>query len=252
MQISELKIPLENGLNKSPSEFEEAIRNGLTTLGIEHVTLVISSKPDFPAFKYIDGLSDGVSLTEVITDNLDDYLMLISKSRKGKIHHKLDDIMDNRILGHDKLPVAQDYLNFYSISENLLYEHGISIMFHSVDELRIDELRQLKSICDIAIAWANSWVAHRTMVSHWRKYSEPKTANTSTSLTKSELDVLDLLTKGLNGTEIAQTRDVSKETVRSQIKSILHKTQCKNQNQLISRFGQGQWLISPPIRSAYT
>ncbi|MFA0372992.1 LuxR family transcriptional regulator, partial [Vibrio sp. 10N.222.54.F6] len=71
MQISELKIPLENGLNKSPSEFEEAIRNGLTTLGIEHVTLVISSKPDFPAFKYIDGLSDGVSLTEVITDNLD-------------------------------------------------------------------------------------------------------------------------------------------------------------------------------------
>ncbi|MEZ9556289.1 helix-turn-helix transcriptional regulator, partial [Vibrio splendidus] len=102
------------------------------------------------------------------------------------------------------------------------------------------------------IAWANSWIAHHTMLLHWNRYAEPTTTILPPILTKSELIVLELIIKGLTGSEVAKIRNVSKETVRTQIKSILHKTQCKNQNQLISRFGQGQWLMNKSVRLVNT
>lgn len=58
---------------------------------------------------------------------------------------------------------------------------------------------------------------------------------TEEHLTPSECQVLHLLSKGMDGSEIAQYRNVSKETVKSQIKSLLHKTHCRHQNELLSR-----------------
>lgn len=53
-------------------------------------------------------------------------------------------------------------------------------------------------------------------------------------LTKSEQDVLTLLSRGLTGAEVARLRGVSLETVKSQIKTLLHKTGTNNQNDLLN------------------
>ena len=252
MQISENAIPLDNGFNKSPSEFEEEIREGLIEMEVEHVTLVIMSKNQNPVFKYIEGLSGRISISKRVTEKLDNYLALASQEEKGQVCHGRDSIIDNRIFDHEKLSIVESDLNFYSIYEDLSYHYKIAIIFHSVTALKPDEFRQLELICDITIAWANSWIAHHTMLLHWARYAEPTTTHIPPILTKSELDVMELIIKGLTGSEVAQVRSVSKETVRTQIKSILHKTQCKNQNQLISRFGKGQWLMNQTTRSACT
>lgn len=49
-----------------------------------------------------------------------------------------------------------------------------------------------------------------------------------------EQEVLMLLSRGLTGPEVARLRGVSKETLRSQLKSLLHKTRCGNQNELLN------------------
>ncbi len=54
------------------------------------------------------------------------------------------------------------------------------------------------------------------------------------SLSEAEKEVLFLLSKGMTGTEIADCRNVSKETIRSQIKSLLLKTGSHSQNELIT------------------
>ncbi|WP_261886832.1 helix-turn-helix transcriptional regulator [Vibrio pomeroyi] len=252
MQISESSIPLDNGFNKSPSELEEEIREGLSEVGIEHVTLVIMSKNKSPVFKYIEGISDRISISKRVTEKLDCYLASASQEEKGQVYHGRDTIIENRIFDHEKLSIVESDLNFYSIYEDLSYRYEIVIIFHSIVALKPDEFRQLELICNITIAWANSWIAHHTMLLHWSRYSEPQTSHLAPNLTKSEFDVLELIIKGLTGSEVAQIRGVSKETVRTQIKSILHKTQCKNQNQLISRFSQGQWLMNYTARSTYT
>ncbi|MGF1734237.1 helix-turn-helix transcriptional regulator [Photobacterium satsumensis] len=54
-------------------------------------------------------------------------------------------------------------------------------------------------------------------------------------LTPAEKQVIELLTKGYDGSEITQLRGVSKETTKTQIKSILHKLDCKHQNHLLHK-----------------
>ena len=252
MQISENTIPLDHGFNKSPSELEEEIKDGLIEIGIEHATLVIMSKNKKPVFKYIKSVNDRISISKRVTEKLDSYLSLLSMDKKGQLFHSQDTIIENRIFDHQELSIITHALNHYSITDELSYNYEIVIVLHSINALNPEEFRQRELICDITIAWANSWIAHHTMLLHWNRYAEPTTTILPPILTKSELVVLELIIKGLTGSEVAQIRNVSKETVRTQIKSILHKTQCKNQNQLISRFGQGQWLMNKSARLVYT
>ncbi|WP_205729133.1 helix-turn-helix transcriptional regulator [Ferrimonas sediminicola] len=60
-------------------------------------------------------------------------------------------------------------------------------------------------------------------------------------LTHAECQVLQLLARGMDGSEIARHRGVSKETVKSQIKSLLHKTNSRHQNHLLSRLRQKEF-----------
>ncbi|MFM5600542.1 hypothetical protein ACET7H_13000 [Aeromonas veronii] len=53
-------------------------------------------------------------------------------------------------------------------------------------------------------------------------------------LTKSEQDVLTLLSRGLTGAEVARLRGVSIETGKSQVKTLLRKTNTNNQNDLLN------------------
>ncbi|MCG9731128.1 helix-turn-helix transcriptional regulator [Shewanella sp. Isolate13] len=63
-------------------------------------------------------------------------------------------------------------------------------------------------------------------------------------LTPAEYQVLSLLMGGHSGSDIADIRRVSKETVKSQIKSVLHKTGSKHQNQLLWRYSHDQLLVT--------
>ncbi|MBY6186626.1 helix-turn-helix transcriptional regulator [Marinobacter hydrocarbonoclasticus] len=78
----------------------------------------------------------------------------------------------------------------------------------------------LSAIATTLLPWAQLWLGPATPC--------------PCGLTLAETQVMNLLLQGLDGSEIAQRRKVSKETVKSQIKSLLHKTDCRHQNQLIS------------------
>lgn len=80
----------------------------------------------------------------------------------------------------------------------------------------------LSAVGATLLPWAHLWLG-------------PTEARKDLALTLAETQILDLLLQGLDGSEIAQRRGVSKETVKSQIKALLHKTECRHQNQLISK-----------------
>ncbi|MBY6224047.1 helix-turn-helix transcriptional regulator [Ferrimonas balearica] len=93
--------------------------------------------------------------------------------------------------------------------------HRRNAPFHSESE------HTLSAIGAMMVPWAQLWLGPSTPC--------------QCGLTLAETQVMDLLLQGLDGSEIAQRRGVSKETVKSQIKSLLHKTDCRHQNQLISK-----------------
>lgn len=252
MKESRPDISLNGGVIKSLPELENDLRRELLNIGVDHATLVIQSHRNTPVFQYIDGLSSRISISKRVIEKLHSYIESPSLGKSGRLDHSPDMLIDNHIFDHERLSIIEDNLHQYGTTDSLMYNHNVILIYHSVSPVKPEDLRQLQTICDITLAWANTWVAHNTMWSHWSRYSETNTQSTSPSLTKSESDVLDLLIKGLTGSEVADIRNVSKETVRTQIKSILHKTQCRNQNQLISRFGQGQWLMNSPTKSVYT
>ncbi|WP_185826853.1 helix-turn-helix transcriptional regulator [Shewanella canadensis] len=65
-------------------------------------------------------------------------------------------------------------------------------------------------------------------------------------LTQAENQVLHLLIGGESGSEIARIRNVSKETIKSQIKSLLHKTGTRHQNELLSRYAHDKLFTMSP------
>ncbi|SDJ82296.1 regulatory protein, luxR family [Ferrimonas sediminum] len=77
------------------------------------------------------------------------------------------------------------------------------------------------------LPWAHHYLAQSPISSRTKLCHEP--------LTPAEKQVLNLLMEGLDGSEIADHRGVSKETVKSQLKSLLHKTDSRHQNQLLFR-----------------
>jgi|GEM_PF-4551872 len=70
-------------------------------------------------------------------------------------------------------------------------------------------------------------------------------------LTPAENQVLHLLIEGESGSDIARIRNVSKETIKSQIKSLLHKTGTRHQNELLSRYARDELFTIPPIKQIH-
>ncbi|MGS0677306.1 helix-turn-helix transcriptional regulator [Shewanella sp. 125m-1] len=68
-------------------------------------------------------------------------------------------------------------------------------------------------------------------------------------LTPAEYQVLSLLISGHSGSDIADIRNVSKETIKSQIKSVLHKTDSKHQNQLLWRYNHDELVVTIGLNS---
>lgn len=70
----------------------------------------------------------------------------------------------------------------------------------------------------------------------------------SCDLTTRELEVLELVTEGLNNRQIADHLFVSRHTIKSHIHNILDKTQVRNRSELV-RFAMEKRLVQPQYRS---
>ncbi|MEZ9336903.1 helix-turn-helix transcriptional regulator [Vibrio splendidus] len=235
-----------------PNELESEVREGLEKVGVEHVSLIILSEGKDIVFESLESISNRISISRRISESIEIYLDAATCHEKNILHFTYDNVLENRIFDHKKLSIITNKLSQYSVFSQLNYDHRMVAIFHSVESLSEPQTKHLQLVADIMTAWSNSWVAHNTMLRYWKKYSEPKNIDITSTLTKSEFNVLELLIKGFTGPEISSIRNVSKETVRTQIKSILHKTHCHSQNQLISRFSQSQWTINCHYRGVYS
>ncbi|MRI32222.1 hypothetical protein EOPP23_04345 [Endozoicomonas sp. OPT23] len=93
-----------------------------------------------------------------------------------------------------------------------------------------EQVQHLNIIATALLPWGNY------MVEQCEKRQRAAVEFSVEPLTKAESDVLDLLAKGMDGSEVAEARGVSKETVRSQIKCLLQKTGARHQNELLRRY----------------
>ncbi|OBT22170.1 hypothetical protein A9266_08710 [Vibrio tasmaniensis] len=235
-----------------PSELENEVREGLKKIGIEHMSLIILSEDMSIVFESLENLSKRISISKRISESIESYIDSTILLKKNTLNFNYDNVLGSHIFDHEKLSIITEKLSQYSAFSPLSYDHKMVATFHSIESLSEHQTKHLQIVVDIMTAWSNSWVANNTMFHYWKKYSEPKNIDMTSKLTKSEFNVLELLIKGFTGPEISSIRNVSKETVRTQIKSILHKTHCHSQNQLISRFSQVQWTINCLHRGMYS
>lgn len=93
--------------------------------------------------------------------------------------------------------------------------------------------------------FARNWLNHAYFQQHLLESIDALTVsktNTVTPFTYSEGIVFNLLINGMSGSDIAKYRNVSRETVKSQIKQILLKTNCRSQVQLLAMYYKGQLI----------
>ena len=95
---------------------------------------------------------------------------------------------------------------------------------------------QLQQFMDELIPWSQYFLSSQRLIDQFG--SSPLhhgSIQLPDILTPAERQVIQLLSKGYDGSEITHFRRVSKETTKSQIKSILHKLDCKHQNHLLHK-----------------
>ncbi|CAH0529597.1 helix-turn-helix transcriptional regulator [Vibrio hippocampi] len=216
-----------------PPLVEKQFRHSLSDLGISHVQFVIESADK----KYcLTGCEDlrhdhGERVSFNQSSNL---LATIPDNFEAVAKETLSECCDVNLgtgLTHYQ----------YKITKRIVHQYRAHFIFSSDSKLNAKEHKQLQAHIELVIAWANFSASHHHLIKQWDLINDSNFI-TDSLLTASELAVFQLLISGCTGSQIAQIRQVSKETVRTQIKSILHKTDCNSQNQLISRYGYSQWL----------
>lgn len=95
---------------------------------------------------------------------------------------------------------------------------------------------QLQQFMDELIPWSQFYLSTQKLIDQFGTTPlHHGSIQIPDDLTPAERQVIQLLSKGYDGSEITQFRGVSKETTKSQIKSILHKLDCKHQNHLLHK-----------------
>lgn len=95
---------------------------------------------------------------------------------------------------------------------------------------------QLQQFMDELIPWSQFYLSTQKLIDQFGTTPlHHGSIQLPDELTPAERQVILLLSKGYDGTEITHFRGVSKETTKSQIKSILHKLDCKHQNHLLHK-----------------
>lgn len=233
----------------STFDLEQMFEFEFAKLGLEQFVLMIIDANQRPVFQHVCGFTD--NQMQVYEQNMADDVFFhhyLSHGHLGKLlcmqemlpMHKIHNPVFNEIL----VPTLKLYHSYSGLAP-LLNNHYVMLSSHSQRSLSYRNKERLDSAWQFLSAWGNYWVAQRTMTAQLSQFESMTTQDVLlTSLTSAELDVLDLLAQGLDGSEVAQQREVSKETVRSQIKKILRKTGCRHQNQLLARYFQSGFQSS--------
>lgn len=212
---------------------EKTIRANLQLHGVEQVAFYIFDKDDNILHEIIDTVGER-DITPWINAQGAKLLDCFKHQPSQEI---LESPSRCKILSYD--------LSLYTGVADLVYDARAGFCMYSNRSFSKSTLDELHQSWLLIQSWANSWVSYNKMLEYWEQlYTKNHKAS---ELTRSEHDVLDMLISGLNGPEIAEKRLVSKETIKSQIKSILHKTQCRHQNELVSRFCYGHWFTQPKL-----
>ncbi|AJR05721.1 LuxR family transcriptional regulator [Photobacterium gaetbulicola] len=95
---------------------------------------------------------------------------------------------------------------------------------------------QLQQLMDALVPWSQYYLSKQQLMNKFGTIPlQHGSLQLPDTLTPAERQVIQLLSRGYDGSEITQFRGVSKETTKSQIKSILHKLECKHQNHLLHK-----------------
>ncbi|WP_137373829.1 helix-turn-helix transcriptional regulator [Vibrio gallaecicus] len=249
MTMSTYPVEVTQTLGIPFKQFEDQIRKDLGAIGIENIVLVIFSDSNHPELKVIESISGRINLSACINKHLQKYLSNSLMQKCKEICQYEDKFVEQQVFDHNQLTNISNNLKAYMVRDCVTYGFQFTFIMHSLRDLNSAEMDKLRTICDIATAWANSWSAHHKLLHIWDNLVSSSGRMMQPDLTPSEGDVLKLILQGWSSTEVANIRQVSKETVRSQIKSILNKSQCNSQNQLIACYGHYKWLGSAPFES---
>jgi DNA-binding CsgD family transcriptional regulator len=227
----------------SPPELELILEKELAQLGIDHVVLIILD----PLHNNLIKASFGFTQQQLaIYDRHQQHDVFLTHYIRHKMLGNLlymqemlpSQQINNEVFQDVIVPTMQLYHSYCGLTK-LVDHHLLMLSSHSFQSLNLQQLTKLSHLWRFLTHWSNGWVSQKLVAHQWQKLElSAGPSNAHDSITLAELQVLELLTQGLDGSEIARRRGVAKETVRSQIKQLLHKTQCRHQNQLIARFYQ--------------
>lgn len=225
----------------SAGQIEHILEEELNGIGLEHYVLMILNNHKLPVFQYVGGFTaQQISIYEQHREH-DQFLNhYMRNNMQGQFVYLQDMLPMSRIrdqIFNEVLVPTVQYSHSYSGLIPLLDEHYLILSSHSESRLSFKATKKAQTLWRFLRTWGNYWVAQQNMSRQLSELNVPhETAIQLSSLTTAEIEVLKLLVQGFDGSEVAQRRNVSKETIKSQIKQILHKTGCRHQNQLLSRY----------------
>lgn len=229
------------GAHLSTLELEHLLKLELAKLGLNHFVLMVINANQDITYQYVSGFGD--EQMQVYQQHMEHDVFFqhyASSGYQGQFLYLQEMLpmrkIRNPIFNDILVPTMQLYHSYSGLTP-LMDNHYLMLSSHGDHLLDYRNAQRVDTIWQFLKAWGNYWVAQRKMSAQLNQFESATKARLITSnLTSAEMNVLNLLANGLDGSEVAQQRNVSKETVRSQIKQILHKTGCKHQNQLLTRY----------------
>lgn len=229
-------------------ELDETLKSELLSIGFEQAVCIILDPKQNYVYEFTMGFEEFQLQTYFDNQKHDVYLAkYLCKRLHGQIVYLQELVPDNQIKNKEFLDVLVPTMNVrHSLCgvQPLLKNYSLVLSSHCFRRPTVKQQLEIDNLWNYLTYWANSWISKLEMKTSKQHFLSRKTnLNHTVKLTDSEIEVLEYLVQGYDGSEIAYRRKVSKETVRSQIKQLLHKTQSKHQNHLISRYYREEFGI---------
>lgn len=225
------------------TEFEWYVKREFDRLGIQKAYISIIDKEKTSIYSYAYFI-EPVGL-DIYFQNLD-YDVFLTHYLKHHLIGSLCYLQDLVDINTIRCDIFNDV-----IKNSIGFEHSVAaigkitddyhVIFSSHSDMRpsYKAMKQYQLLWHFIVNWATTRVFHDKTMDSIRQL-KCHADSTVKQLTYAEIAVLNLLLRGLDGAEVARVRGVSKETVKSQLKQILHKTNSRHQNQLFAKYYLGE------------
>ncbi len=235
----------ESAESKSPQQVEHEIIAVLSQLGLGFVALNIENADKNLLVEHRQQLDEQAEVFEQLEPVWEERFLSARHSRttRGFVHLPLSLIThgDNVSLAMAPVTARSAAMHLYSRKIFVGYDCNLNSVFASEHKLKKYQMITLQRCTDKLVAWSRSKMAQQQMMLAMHGLTEDLKLIPIAALTPTEKEIFKLLVQGITASEIAEERSVSPETVKSQIKSILHKTGSKHQHQLVAKFADVQW-----------